>query len=206
MKDALAISESGSNEGPRFGGGLRLSGTRNRRGIIGTRAPVAQWIERRPPEPKVAGSNPVGRAISSTGPHRSSSAHAGDRAAPGGSGGATAWRARRRRQRSAHRHPIGRQPRPERSEEPDQLRTAFERDRDRIIHSKAFRRLKHKTQVFLNPDGDHYVTRLTHTLQVTQIARSLAAALSLNEPLAEAIALGHDVGHTPFGHTGEEAL
>ncbi len=93
-----------------------------------------------------------------------------------------------------------------RSEEPDPHRTAFERDRDRILHSKAFRRLKHKTQVFLNPTGDHYVTRLTHTLQVTQVARSLAASLGLNEPLAEAIALGHDVGHTPFGHTGEEAL
>ncbi|MGH2417564.1 MAG: HD domain-containing protein [Candidatus Limnocylindria bacterium] len=93
-----------------------------------------------------------------------------------------------------------------RAEEPDAFRTAFERDRDRIIHSKAFRRLKHKTQVFLNPEGDHYVTRLTHTMQVTQVARSLAAALSLNEPLAEAIALGHDVGHSPFGHTGEEAL
>jgi dGTPase len=93
-----------------------------------------------------------------------------------------------------------------RDEEPDTFRTAFERDRDRIIHSKAFRRLKHKTQVFLNPEGDHFVTRLTHTVQVTQIARSIAAALSLNEPLAEAIALGHDVGHSPFGHTGEEAL
>lgn len=93
-----------------------------------------------------------------------------------------------------------------RPEEPDEFRTAFERDRDRIIHSKAFRRLKHKTQVFLNPEGDHYVTRLTHTTQVTQVARALAAALSLNEPLAEAIALGHDVGHSPFGHTGEEAL
>src|SRR6188768_3984205 len=93
-----------------------------------------------------------------------------------------------------------------RPEEPDPYRTAFERDRDRIIHSKAFRRLKHKTQVFLNPEGDHYVTRLTHTMQVTQVARALAAALSLNEPLAEAIALGHDVGHSPFGHTGEEAL
>jgi dGTPase len=91
-------------------------------------------------------------------------------------------------------------------EEPDPFRTAFERDRDRIIHSKAFRRLKHKTQVYLNPEGDHFVTRLTHTLQVAQIARALAAGLSLNEPLAEAIALGHDVGHTPFGHTGEEAL
>jgi dGTPase len=94
----------------------------------------------------------------------------------------------------------------ERPEEPDEFRTAFERDRDRIIHAKAFRRLKHKTQVFLNPEGDHFVTRLTHTMQVTQVARSLAAALALNEPLAEAIALGHDVGHSPFGHTGEEAL
>ena len=93
-----------------------------------------------------------------------------------------------------------------RAEEPDAFRTAFERDRDRIVHSKAFRRLKHKTQVFLNPEGDHFVTRLTHTLHVAQIARALAAALSLNETLAEAIALGHDVGHTPFGHTGEEAL
>lgn len=94
----------------------------------------------------------------------------------------------------------------ERAEEPDEYRTAFERDRDRIIHSKAFRRLKHKTQVFLNPEGDHFVTRLTHTMQVTQVARALAAALALNEPLAEAIALGHDVGHSPFGHTGEDAL
>ena len=93
-----------------------------------------------------------------------------------------------------------------RDEQPDEYRTAFERDRDRIMHSKAFRRLKHKTQVFINPEGDHYVTRLTHTIQVTQIARALAAALSLNEALAEAIALGHDVGHSPFGHTGEEAL
>jgi dGTPase len=88
----------------------------------------------------------------------------------------------------------------------DRLRTAFERDRDRILHAKAFRRLKHKTQVFLNPDGDHFVTRLTHTLQVTQVARSLARALGLNETLAEAIALAHDVGHSPFGHLGEDAL
>ncbi|SFK72793.1 HD domain-containing protein [Geodermatophilus ruber] len=88
----------------------------------------------------------------------------------------------------------------------DALRTAFERDRDRILHAKAFRRLKHKTQVFLNPDGDHFVTRLTHTLQVTQVARSLARALGLNETLAEAIALGHDLGHSPFGHIGEDAL
>jgi dGTPase len=93
-----------------------------------------------------------------------------------------------------------------RPEPEDELRTAYERDRDRILHAKAFRRLKHKTQVFLHPDGDHFVTRLTHTLQVTQVARSLAAALSLNETLAEAIALGHDVGHSPFGHIGEEAL
>jgi len=92
------------------------------------------------------------------------------------------------------------------AEPEDPLRTAFERDRDRILHAKAFRRLKHKTQVFLNPDGDHFVTRLTHTLQVTQVARSLARALGLNETLAEAIALGHDVGHSPFGHIGEDAL
>ena len=88
----------------------------------------------------------------------------------------------------------------------DALRTAFERDRDRILHAKAFRRLKHKTQVFLNPDGDHFVTRLTHTLQVMQVARSLARALGLNETLAEAIALGHDLGHSPFGHIGEVAF
>ena len=92
------------------------------------------------------------------------------------------------------------------SEEPDEYRTAFERDRDRIVHTKAFRRLKHKTQVFINPEGDHFVTRLTHTLQVTQIGRSMAVALGLNEDLTEAICLGHDVGHSPFGHTGEEAL
>ena len=91
-------------------------------------------------------------------------------------------------------------------EEPDQWRTAFERDRDRILHSKAFRRLKHKTQVFMNPEGDHYVTRLTHTLQVTQVGGSIARALSLNGALTEAICLGHDVGHSPFGHTGEDAL
>ncbi len=92
------------------------------------------------------------------------------------------------------------------SEVPDRHRTAYERDRDRILHTKAFRRLKHKTQVFMNPEGDHYVTRLTHTLNVTQIGRSIARYLSLNEPLTEAICLGHDVGHSPFGHTGEEAL
>ncbi len=93
-----------------------------------------------------------------------------------------------------------------RPEAPDEFRTPFERDRDRVLHSKAFRRLKHKTQVFVNPEGDHYVTRLTHALQVTQVARALAAGLALNETLTEAIALGHDVGHTPFGHTGEDAL
>jgi dGTPase len=91
-------------------------------------------------------------------------------------------------------------------EELDPYRTCFERDRDRILHSKAFRRLKHKTQVFINPEGDHVVTRLSHTLQVTQIACSLADALSLNAPLVEAMSLGHEVGHPPFGHTGEEAL
>ncbi|KKM95734.1 hypothetical protein LCGC14_1185180, partial [marine sediment metagenome] len=86
------------------------------------------------------------------------------------------------------------------------LRTEFQRDRDRIIHSKSFRRLKHKTQVFLAPFGDHYRTRLTHTLEVSQIARTIAKALRLNEDLTEAIALGHDLGHTPFGHAGEETL
>ena len=86
------------------------------------------------------------------------------------------------------------------------MRTAFQRDRDRIVHSKAFRRLKHKTQVFLAPEGDHYRVRLTHTLEVSQIARTAARALRLNEDLTEAIALGHDLGHTPFGHLGEEAL
>lgn len=86
------------------------------------------------------------------------------------------------------------------------LRTEFQRDRDRIIHSKAFRRLSHKTQVFLAPEKDHYRTRLTHTLEVSQISRTIARAIDLNEDLVEAIALGHDLGHTPFGHTGEEAL
>ncbi|MEG0546628.1 MAG: deoxyguanosinetriphosphate triphosphohydrolase [Oscillospiraceae bacterium] len=86
------------------------------------------------------------------------------------------------------------------------MRTVYQRDRDRIIHSNAFRRLKHKTQVFLSPEGDHYRTRLTHTLEVSQIARTIAVGLRLNENLAEAIALGHDLGHTPFGHAGERAL
>lgn len=94
----------------------------------------------------------------------------------------------------------------ERSEEKCELRTDFQRDRDRIIHSNSFRRLKHKTQVFLSPEGDHYRTRLTHTLEVSQIARTIANGLFLNGDLTEAIALGHDLGHTPFGHAGERAL
>lgn len=93
-----------------------------------------------------------------------------------------------------------------REEEPCDIRPVFQRDRDRIIHSKSFRRLKDKTQVFLTPDGDHYRTRLTHTLEVSQNARTIAKALRLNEELVEAIALGHDLGHTPFGHAGERAL
>jgi dGTPase len=91
-------------------------------------------------------------------------------------------------------------------EDDDDLRTCYQRDRDRIIHSKAFRRLAHKTQVFLAPEGDHYRVRLTHTLEVTQVARTIARALSLNEDLTEAICLGHDLGHTPFGHLGEEVV
>jgi dGTPase len=94
----------------------------------------------------------------------------------------------------------------ERAEPQDPLRTCYQRDRDRIVQSKAFRRLKHKTQVFLAPEGDHYRVRLTHTLEVSQIARTAARALRLNEDLTEAIALGHDLGHTPFGHLGEQAL
>ena len=93
-------------------------------------------------------------------------------------------------------------------EEPrfDDVRTVFQRDTDKIVHSKAFRRLMHKTQVFLNPEGDHYRTRMTHTIEVSRIARTIAKALNLNEDLAEAIAMGHDLGHTPFGHAGEVAL
>ena len=94
----------------------------------------------------------------------------------------------------------------DRDEEPCPMRTIYQRDRDRIIHCKTFRRLKHKTQVLLAPEGDHYRTRLTHTLEVAQIARSIARALNLNEDLTEAIALGHDLGHTPFGHAGERTL
>jgi dGTPase len=94
----------------------------------------------------------------------------------------------------------------ENDEELCDMRTCFQRDRDRIIHSKAFRRLMHKTQVFISPEGDHYRTRLTHTLEVSQIARTIAVSLKLNEDLTEAIALGHDLGHTPFGHLGEEDL
>src|ERR687884_1441667 len=93
-----------------------------------------------------------------------------------------------------------------RPEPEDDVRPAFQHDRDRIIHSKAFRRLKHKTQVFFAPAGDHYRTRLTHTLEVAQIARTIAKVLRLHEELTEAIALGHDLGHTPFGHAGERVL
>lgn len=92
------------------------------------------------------------------------------------------------------------------AEEKCEIRTEFQRDRDRVVHCKAFRRMKHKTQVFISPEGDHYRTRLTHTLEVSQIARGIARALSLNEDLTEAIALGHDLGHTPFGHAGEREL
>ncbi|MGD2081263.1 MAG: dNTP triphosphohydrolase, partial [Nitrospirota bacterium] len=94
----------------------------------------------------------------------------------------------------------------QRPERQGDLRTCFQHDRDRVIHSKAFRRLKHKTQVFLAPRGDHYRTRLTHVLEVSQIARTIARALRLNEDLTEAIALAHDLGHTPFGHAGEAVL
>jgi dGTPase len=121
-------------------------------------------------------------------------------------------RARAERERLEHEHLAAEATKADQSqgreheEEPDDFRTAFERDRDRVIHSKVFRRLKHKTQVFLNPDGDHFVTRMTHTIHVTQVGRAMARALGLNEDLTEAICLAHDVGHSPFGHTGEEAL
>jgi dGTPase len=94
----------------------------------------------------------------------------------------------------------------QRPEPPDGVRNEFQRDRDRLIHAKAFRRLMHKTQVFISPDGDHFRTRLTHTLEMMQISRTIARSLGLNEDLTEAISLGHDLGHTPFGHTGEDAL
>src|SRR5947209_4825307 len=94
----------------------------------------------------------------------------------------------------------------EKTEPLDPIRTEFQHDRDLILHSKAFRRLKHKTQVFIDPEEDHYRTRLTHTLEVAQIARTISRALRLNEDLTEAIALAHDLGHPPFGHAGEEAL
>ena len=94
----------------------------------------------------------------------------------------------------------------QRAEEECQIRTCFQRDTDRIVYCKAFRRLKHKTQVFLQPEGDHYRTRMTHTLEVSRIARTIARGLQLNEDLTEAIALGHDLGHTPFGHAGERLL
>src|SRR5277367_710204 len=93
-----------------------------------------------------------------------------------------------------------------RAEDDCALRTPFQRDRDRIVHSKAFRRLRHKTQVFVAPQGDHYRTRLTHTLEVTGVSRTVARALGLNEDLTEAIGLGHDLGHPPFGHIGEDVL
>jgi dGTPase len=114
----------------------------------------------------------------------------------------TAWEAEFLSDRATPSYPAERQ-----LAEPDSpLRTPFQRDRDRIVHSKAFRRLKHKTQVFIAPEGDHYRTRLTHTLEACGIARTVARALGLNEDLTEAIGLGHDLGHPPFGHTGEEAL
>src|SRR3982751_5157135 len=113
-----------------------------------------------------------------------------------------AWEESWLSQHAAHSYPARRA----RPEEDCALRTPLQRDRDRIVHSKAFRRLKHKTQVFVAPEGDHYRTRLTHTLEVTQIARTVARALRLNEDLTEAIGLGHDLGHPPFGHIGEAVL
>jgi len=113
-----------------------------------------------------------------------------------------AWEESWLSEHAAHSYPARRS----RPEEDCTLRTPLQRDRDRIVHCKAFRRLKHKTQVFVAPEGDHYRTRLTHTLEVTQISRTVARALRLNEDLVEAIGLGHDLGHTPFGHIGEAAL
>src|SRR3954467_3168956 len=120
-----------------------------------------------------------------------------------------AYEARVRADEEARLSPLAARSYPGRRAVPEQdcgLRTPLQRDRDRIVHSKAFRRLKHKTQVFVAPEGDHYRTRLTHTLEVTQISRTVARALSLNEDLTEAIGLGHDLGHPAFGHAGEEAL
>src|SRR6478609_5149943 len=122
---------------------------------------------------------------------------------------AGAYDARRRVWEDEHLSPLAARSWPARRAQPEEdcgLRTPLQRDRDRIVHCKAFRRLKHKTQVFVAPEGDHYRTRLTHTLEVTQISRTVARALRLNEDLVEAIGLGHDLGHTPFGHIGEAAL
>jgi dGTPase len=122
---------------------------------------------------------------------------------------AEAFAVRVEAQEAAMLSPLATRSYPARRARPEQdcgLRTPFQRDRDRIVHSKAFRRLKHKTQVFVAPEGDHYRTRLTHTLEVTQVARTVARALRLNEDLTEAIGLGHDLGHPPFGHIGEAAL
>src|SRR5213596_3415558 len=116
---------------------------------------------------------------------------------------------RRRAWEDEHLSPLAARSYPARRAVPEPdcgLRSPLQRDRDRIVHTKAFRRLKHKTQVFVAPEGDHYRTRLTHTLEVTQISRTVARALRLNEDLVEAIGLGHDLGHPPFGHLGEEAL
>ncbi len=129
------------------------------------------------------------------------------RAVPDLTGGMVRRRAEQREQGLSPNAARSAQSRGRRSPEaPDLIRTAFQKDRDRIVHCKAFRRLKHKTQVFIAPLGDHYVTRLTHTLEVAQIGRTIARALDLNEDLVEAIALAHDMGHTPFGHTGEDVL
>ena len=112
----------------------------------------------------------------------------------------------RERNLSPYAARAGTSPGRDRPESPSSTRSEFQRDRDRILHTKSFRRLKHKTQVFIAPLGDHYATRLTHTLEVSQIARTIARALNLNEDLTEAIAIGHDLGHTPFGHVGEDAM